>query len=198
MSDSNVGSRKGRNHRNNLYIVYAIINYVLNNPNAKSKAIDLQIYDIEKMFDKIRLKEAINDFWDSGVQDDNLVLLYKLNKNNKAIVKTPVGESDEIHLDENVLQGESFGPLLASNQLDTIGKESKNDGENLYMYQGVVPIRVLEMVDDTLGISECGVDSIVLNSYINTKVEMKNLKFGINNKKKASKCHHMHLSLIHI
>ena len=148
MSDSNVGSRKHRNHRNNLYIVYAIIKNVLNNPNAKS--IDLQIYDIEKMFDKIKLKEAINDFWDSGVKNDNLVLLYELNKNNKAVVKTPVGESEEIVLDENVLQGESFGPLLASNQLYTIGKESKADGENLYMYEGKVPISVLEMVDDTL------------------------------------------------
>ena len=49
------------------------------------------------------------------------------------------------------------------------------------------------MVDDTLGISECGVDSIVLNSYINTKIEMKNLKFGISSKK-TSKCHHMHIS----
>jgi len=161
--------------------VYAIINNVINNPDAK--AIDLQIYNIEKMFDKIKLKEAINDFWDSGVQDDNLVLLYKLNKDNKAIIKTPVGETEEIDLDENVLQGESFGPLLASNQLDTIGKESKRDGENLYMFQGQVPISVLEMVDDTLGIAECGVDSIVLNSVINTKVEMKNLKFGINNNK---------------
>ena len=38
MSDSNVGSRKKRSHRNNLYIVYAIINNVLKvlNPSAFS------------------------------------------------------------------------------------------------------------------------------------------------------------------
>ena len=61
------------------------------------------------------------------------------------------------------------------------------------MFQEKVPISVLEMVDDTLGISECGVDSVVLNAVINTKVEMKNLKFGINAKNKASKCHHIHI-----
>ena len=145
------------------------------------------------MFDKIMLKEAINDLWDSGIQNDNLVALYEVNKNNKAIVRTPIGDSDQIELKENVLQGGSWGPLKASNQMDTIRKESKNEGEHVYMYQGVVPICVLEMVDDTLGIAECGVESIVTNMYINTKVEMKNLKFGVNKDGKASKCHHIHV-----
>ena len=48
------------------------------------------------------------------------------------------------------------------------------------------------MVDDILAIAECGVDSIVTNAYINKKVEMKNLKFGMNNGK-ASKCHQIHI-----
>ena len=40
---------------------------------------------------------------------------------------------------------------------------------------------------------ECGVESIVLNSFLNTKIEMKNLKFGLNKDGKASKCHHIHV-----
>ena len=76
------------------------------------------------MFDKIKLKEAINDLWDSGLQNDNLALLYLLNKDNNAIIKTPVGETEPIKLVENVLQGGSWGPLKASNQMDTIPKES--------------------------------------------------------------------------
>ena len=99
----------------------------------------------------------------------------------------------KIDLKENVLQGGSWGPLKASNQMDTIGKESLKEGKHVYLYQGVVPICVLEMVDDTLGVAECGVDSIDLNCYINTKVEMKNLKFGLNKNGKASKCHHIHV-----
>ena len=63
-----------------LFILYAIINNVIKDPAAKP--IDLQIYDLEKMFDKIKLKEAINDLWDSGVKNDNLVALYELNRNN--------------------------------------------------------------------------------------------------------------------
>lgn len=145
------------------------------------------------MFDKIKLKEAINDLWDSGLQNDNLVVLYELNKKNRATIRTPIGDSEKIELKENVLQGGSWGPLKASNQMDTIGKESLREGEHVYMYQGVVPICVLEMVDDTLGISECGTDSIETNAYLNTKVEMKNPKFGLNKNGKASKCHHIHV-----
>jgi hypothetical protein len=70
---------------------------------SKSKAIDLQMYDIEKMFDKINLKEAINDLWDYGLRNDNLVMLYLLNKDNKAVIRTPVGDTEKIDLDENVL-----------------------------------------------------------------------------------------------
>ena len=51
------------------------------------------------MFDKINLKEAINDLWDSGLRNNNLVMLYLLNKNNKAKIKTPVGDT-EIELNE--------------------------------------------------------------------------------------------------
>ena len=81
-------------------------------------------------------------------------------------MRTPIGDSDQIELKENVLQGGSWGPLKASNLMDTIGKESKNEGEHVYMYQGVVPICVLEMGDDTLGIAECGVESIVTNQKL--------------------------------
>ena len=83
-----------------------------------------------------------------------------------------------------------MGTLKASNKMDTFGKEAKNEGKYIYMYQGVVPITSLQMVDDTLAVSECGVESIMTNAYINTKVEMKNLSFGVNKEGKASKCHH--------
>ena len=134
---------------------------------------------MEKIFDKIKLKEALNDLWDSGVKNDKFAMLYELNKNSTAKVLTPVGESDVINLEENVLQGGSWGPLKASNQMDTFGKEAKNEGEFVYMYQGVVPITMLQMVDDTLAVAECGPESKMTNAYVNTKVEMKNLRFGV-------------------
>ena len=50
------------------------------------------------------------------------------------------------------------------------------------------------MVDDLMGIAECGIPSIVLNSFINTKIELKNLRFHTTDKSgKKSKCHWIHV-----
>ena len=47
MSDSNVGGRHNRSIRDNLFIVYGVINNAINN----RLNIDLSLYDIAKCFD---------------------------------------------------------------------------------------------------------------------------------------------------
>ena len=47
MSDSNVGGRHNRSIRDNLFIVYGIINNAVN----KNLDVDLSLYDIAKCFD---------------------------------------------------------------------------------------------------------------------------------------------------
>ena len=49
------------------------------------------------------------------------------------------------------------------------------------------------MVDDLMSISNCGVQSILINAYINTHIEHKNLKFHTIDGKGRSKCHWMHV-----
>ena len=49
------------------------------------------------------------------------------------------------------------------------------------------------MVDDILGIGLCGNKSIALNSFINTHIEMKRLKFHTPNTTGKSKCHKLHV-----
>ena len=48
MSDSNVGARKGRNIRDNIFVLNAVLNSVVN---GKEEPIDVQVYDIQKCFD---------------------------------------------------------------------------------------------------------------------------------------------------
>ena len=74
MSDSNVGGRKGRNIRNHLFIVYGIINSVMNN---ESPPIDIQLYDLKQCFDAMWLKESMNDLCDTIPQNkwDNKLAL---------------------------------------------------------------------------------------------------------------------------
>ena len=71
-------------------------------------------------------------------------------------VKTSLGLTDRFDLIENVLQGDVFGNILASNQIDKFGKQCIEDQEHIYMYREVIPIAPLTMCDDLLVISECG------------------------------------------
>ena len=68
MSCSNIGARKHRNIRDHLFVINGIINDV--NRNNEAKAIDVQIYDVAKCFDKLEFINTSNDLFYSGVQDD--------------------------------------------------------------------------------------------------------------------------------
>ena len=120
MSDSQIGARKKKNIRNHIFVLNGIINEALN---TKGKSIDIMIYDYRQCFDTLWLEECVNDLYDAGIQDDKLALIYEANKKNKVAVKTPFGITSRENMDKIVLQGEVFGPLQCSVQVDTLGKE---------------------------------------------------------------------------
>ena len=51
----------------------------------------------------------------------------------------------------------------------------------------------LAMMDDLLNMSTCGQESLSLNIYMNTQIELKKLKFHTPNKDGKSKCHKIHV-----
>ena len=107
MSDSNIGSRKDRNIKNHLFILYGIINSVLKEENS---CIDNQIFDLVQCFDGLWLDECMNNVFESlpsEQQDDKLALIYESNVKNLVAVKTPVGQKTRL-----LLRGErTFGPI---------------------------------------------------------------------------------------
>ena len=55
----------------------------------------------------------------------------------------------------------------------------------------------LAFVDDLNGIAKCGFDSIALNTFITTQIELKKLRFHVADKKGKSKCVKMHVGKNH-
>ena len=182
MSDSQVGGRKGRNVRNHIWVVNGIICDVLST--KKKTAVDIQIFDYKQCFDSLWLQECLNDIYTNGLKDDKLALLYNINTKVKVAVKTPVGKTSRGIKRNVITQGDVFGPILCSNQVDTIGKECLEEGKYTYSYKGEVDIPPLGMVDDLLCISECGHRTAMMNSYINYKTNSKKLQFGVEKCKK--------------
>ena len=73
MSDCQMGGRKKKSCKNNIFIINGLIHEV--NKSKNMKPILLQIYDYAQMFDSIDLQQALSDLYDVGVEDDNLKLL---------------------------------------------------------------------------------------------------------------------------
>ena len=57
----------------------------------------------------------------------------------------------------------------------------------------MVNVPILSMVDDKLAISQCGQESLSLNTHINTHIELKKLKFHTPDFRGKTKCHKMHV-----
>ena len=136
------------------------------------------------MFDSIDLQEAISDIFDVGVNDDSLCLLYKANSEIQMAVKTPSGLTERQTVKDIVLQGDTFGSILASVQVDSIGKVVEEAGLG-YRYKDTLPISLLGLVDDLIGVTEAGFKAAQLNEILNLKTAEKCLQFGV------SKCKSM-------
>ena len=193
MSDSNIGSRKDRNIKNHLFIIYGVINHVIK---GKGESIDLQIYDLEKAFDALWLEDCLIDLFDTLPKEnrnEKIALLYESNVDNLVAVNTAVGVTERVNIPRIVQQGGTWGPALCSNTVDTIGKKCRDRGELHYLYKDTVRVLPLAMVDVLIGISKCGLDSIELNTFINTQIELKKLRFHVPDKDGKSKCHKMHI-----
>ena len=175
MSDCQMGARKGKGCRNNIFIVNAIIHDVMKSKNMKP--IILQIYDYAQMFDSIDLEQAISDIFDAGVDNDTLVLLHKANEEVHMAVKTTNGLTERQVIKDIVLQGDTWGSLLASVQVDSIGKECQEAGYG-YMYMDSLPISMLGLVDDLVGVTEAGYQAQQMNTFMNIKTAEKSLQFG--------------------
>ena len=134
--------------------------------------------DIQKCFDKLWLEASINALYEAGLQHDLLNLLYIENENADIAVKVNNVLTDRFMVNKVVMQGSVWGGLKCTSLMDKLNKIMKKDETLMYRYRGDpnIGIGVLGMIDDNVGISECGTDSVVKNAIINSFVETQRLE----------------------
>ena len=185
MSDSNIGARKNKSCRNHIWIINGI-NHEQNSSKKKSKLV-FQSYDFTQMFDSMSLDIIISDIYDCGVKDDLLVLLYEANKNIHMSVSTCYGLTEAVKIPALVAQGDLFAPLPAAVQVDSMTRKLEEqdrarveEGQPglLFRYKGIIPIPSLGLMDDTLSVSEAGVNAEEINTFMNENSAEKRLQFN--------------------
>ena len=76
---------------------------------------------------------------------------------------------------------------MASVQVDTIGKEATKSGYG-YKYQNTLPVSMLGLVDDIIGVTNAGHEAQQMNALINIKTAEKRLQFGVKKCKSMLVC----------
>ena len=178
LTDANVGARKNRSCRDNLFVLGAVTNSVIN---GESKPIQVQSIDIQQCFDKLWLEATINSLYDAGVKHDLLNILYLENEKADIAVKVNNKLTDRFYVKKLVMQGSVWGGLKCTTLMDKLNKILNTKETLRYKYRGdpSIGIGVLGMVDDNIGISECGINSVVKNAVINSFVEAQRLKLHV-------------------
>ena len=97
---------------------------------------------------RMNLEFAISDIYQSGLKNSKLQFFYEGNKGIHMSVNTPDGLTQISEIENCVLQGDTFRSILASVQVDSIGKECA-ESDYGYKYQNILPIGMLGLVDDT-------------------------------------------------
>ena len=129
LTDANVGSRKGRNVRDNLFVLYAIMNSV---KSGNEEPCDLGVYDVIKCFDALWNQECINDIWDAGCQNDKLHLLSLGNKSASVAIKTQEGITKRFTISNVIMQGTVNSGLFCTCSMDKLAKLVYNSKSLLY------------------------------------------------------------------
>ena len=155
ITDGSVGARKQRSVRDNIFVISAISNSVIN---GTSQPIQVQVMDAEKCFDKLWLQSCINSIYEAGMDDDKLNLLYIENNNANIAIKVNNKLSMRINVKDVIMQGSVWSSLKCTTSMDMLNKTALADTSLQYKYKGDenIPIGVMGFVDDTLGVSECG------------------------------------------
>ena len=144
-TDGNVGARKSRNIRDNVFVVGAVINSIIN---GREDPIQVQVQDVEKCFDKLWLEATTNALFDAGLQHDMLNLLYIENKNAKVAVKVNNEVSKRVTVKSVEMQGSVWGSLKCTSSMDTLNKTILEQKDITYKYRSdpIIEIGVLVII----------------------------------------------------
>ena len=166
-----------------MFVVNAVINSV---KRGSEEPLDLCTYDVDKCFDALWTHECINDLYESGLTNDKLTLLFKMNQSAQVAVKTAHGMTQRVSISNIIMQGTVWASLFCTATIDKLAKLAYKNKELLYMYKGQVSVPPLQMVDDILTVQKCGAASSALNSEVVAFIEQKKLTLG---QKKCLKVH---------
>ena len=143
VSETQVGGKK---HRSTVDLMILLSDIVRRNKKIGRKTY-LLFGDAIKCFDKLWLRDCLVEMYKMGIDPQDILMIYLLNKTANIVVKTPVGDTNVFTVTEIVKQGTIWGPEMCCIETDSINRI----GENCKTTIEEIEYGVLGYVDDVLG-----------------------------------------------
>ena len=124
LTDGNVGARKRRGCRDNMFVLSAINNSILN---GNSDPIQLQVTDIKTCFDKMWLQTSTNALYECGLRNDMLSLMFLENMNAQIAIKVNNKLTRRIDVQNVEMQGTVMSSLKCTSSMDRLNKTGMSD-----------------------------------------------------------------------
>ena len=145
-TESQIGGRKSRGIYDHIFTLRSIMDEY---KYLKSPII-LEFIDLVKAFDKMILKNVLNDLWKAEVKGKIWRNIYMINQTAFIKIKTPAGLTDEFQIGETLKQGSVLASTLASLHTDGVNRLFENSG--IGINYGNVRVNQLLFQDDILKI----------------------------------------------
>ena len=97
-----------------------------------------------KCVDKLWLKDCLLEMYNLGYDPNTLKILYEMNRETDVIIKTQVGNTDNIQIKEVVKQGTIIGPIMCCAETSTVN----SIGEEVKYRYGKINIGMPVFMDD--------------------------------------------------
>ena len=113
-----------------------IMNAIKENQRAQKLNTYMFLADAVKCFDKLWLKDCLLEMYNLGYDPNTQKVLYEMNKETYLIIRTPVGNTENIQVKEVVKQGTIFGPIMCcaeTSTVNSIGEEVRYGKINVGM-----------------------------------------------------------------
>ena len=120
------------------------MNTIIENQRAQKLNTCIFFADAVKCFDKLWLKDCLLEMYNLGYDPNTLKILYEMSKETDIIIRTPVGNTDNIQVKEVVKQGTIFGPIMCCAETSTVNRI----GEEVKYSYGKINIGMPVFIDD--------------------------------------------------
>ena len=124
-------------------------------------------------------KDSLVDLYFSGIQSEELYLLYELNKTAITKIKTPFRYTDEFQVDMILKQGTVNGPIRIL-CCCSVGKFSDHcPNNNIIVSKNEIEVPPIAFVDDINGLADNTSRIAVLNPHAEVYQTRKRLNFKV-------------------